>query len=208
MIEYKNLDAEVLGAVKDANVLVRNQFVVKVYSILSVQLILTTIVMAPFLALPHLWIKYNNWALYLAYAILIMTIFVTSCSGNSIRVFPRNYFMLGFISVGMGVVLGLICNFYSIKSVFLSGLLTILVFNMLTAYACATKRDFTGVGTYLFGVLIILLVFGFTIPVLCWMGVPITWLKMSYNLLGVFVFTFYIIYDTQMIIGGKHANQF
>merc|ERR1719414_198948 len=78
----------------------------------------------------------------------------------------------------------------------------------MTAYACTTKTDFTGCGPYLYGALMVLIFFGFAISMLSLFGVQIQWMTMLYNLAGVVIFTFYIVYDTQLILGGNHKVQF
>jgi len=82
------------------------------------------------------------------------------------------------------------------------------IFLGMTVYAWNTTTDFTGFGPYLFGALLALTVFGFTLSILGLCGVHIKWLMMIYDLLGVLVFTFYIIFGTQMIVGGNHKLQF
>jgi len=208
MEEYKDLDVQYSGAIQDADVAVRNGFVVKVYSIVCVQLVFTCIVAAPFAALSPVWVAHNIWLLYAAYALLLVAVFSGVCCGNALRKYPTNYITLSFISLAMGMVVGLVCSFYSMKNIITAVLLTVLVFVGITAYAWKTDKDFTGCGTYACGMLMVLVMFGLMIPVLCVFGIPFKWLNIAYCLLGVFIFTFYIIYDTQRIIGGKHKTQF
>merc|ERR1712137_386347 len=196
------------GSIKDANVAVRNGFVVKVYSIVCVQLVFTAIVAAPFTGLSHEWVAHHMWLLWAAYALLFVAMLSGVCCGAALRVYPQNYITLTFISFAMGVVLGLVCSFYSLSSVISAVCLTVLVFVGITIYAWKTERDFTDCGTYACGMLMVLMMFGLMIPVLCLLGIPFKWLNIAYSLLGVFIFTFYIIFDTQRMIGGTHKNQF
>merc|ERR1719375_1213513 len=70
--------------------------------------------------------------------------------------------------------------------------------------------DFTGFGPYLFAGLMVLCMFGLVLSILGWCGVRIDWLLMFYDACGVLLFTFYIVYDTQLILGewGGHQQQF
>lgn len=69
----------------------------------------------------------------------------------------------------------------------------------LTLFAFQTKIDFTGLHTVLFVAVLVLLIFG--IIAMIWPGKIMT---LVYASLGALIFSFYLIYDTQMMIGGKH----
>ena len=88
--------------------------------------------------------------------------------------------------------------------------ITVGIFLAMTAYACFTTHDFTGMGPYLFAGMLCLIGMSFAITVMSMLGVQIDWLLILYDILGVLLFTFYIVYDTQLIIGeyGGHKNQF
>lgn len=199
-------DANATQYLKQANAEARNGFVRKVYSILAFQLLVTTVVAAPFQHLSPSWLHHNMWALYLSYAGVFITLICAMCSKSALREFPSNYVVLGLVSVFMGVMCGLLVSLYTAQSVFLAMGVTIVVFLALTAYACTTKTDFTGCGPYLFGFLSILCCFGFALMVLSMCGVHIRFLEVCYNLFGIVLFTFYIIFDTQKILGGDRAE--
>ena len=79
--------------------------------------------------------------------------------------------------------------------------MTIGITTILTLFACQTRYDFTGLGPYLicflFGLLIIGLINMFLINSI---------LVTIQAGLGALVFSFYIIYDTQLIVGGKNRQ--
>lgn len=205
MEEYSDLDAQFSGPIQHASNAIRNRFVVKVYSIVSVQLILTGVVAAPFAALSHSWVLNNMWLMWTAYAALFVFVIVGVCCGKGLKEFPCNYIILSCISVSMGVVVGLIASFYSLQSVLTAVVITCLVFFGITFYACTTKTDFTGCGPYLCGCALVFLLCAISLPLFSMMGFHC---NILYSGLGVLLFTFYIIFDTQRIIGGKHATQF
>jgi FtsH-binding integral membrane protein len=71
----------------------------------------------------------------------------------------------------------------------------------LTAFSFQTKWDFTAMGSGLFVCLVVLVIFGFlamflrnTFPIL----------NLVYACLGALLFSVYLVYDTQLMIGGKH----
>merc|ERR1712086_864105 len=63
-------------------------------------------------------------------------------------------------------------------------------------------------GGYRAGALVAMMVFGFALSIMALCGVQIEWLMMFYNFLGVLFFTMYIVFYTQMIVGGNHQVQF
>merc|ERR1711879_1103277 len=67
--------------------------------------------------------------------------------------------------------------------------------------------DFTGMGPYLAAALFGLLMFGFTIFIVTifFPGAYST-LNMIYAGIGAILFSFYIVYDTQIIVGGNHKK--
>jgi len=208
MEEYSDLDAQYSGPIRDANAAIRNRFVVKVYTIVSVQLIVTGIVAAPFAALPHYWVLNNMWLLWTAYAFFFVSVFSGICCGNVLKDYPYNYVLLFCITASMGVVVGLVASFYSLLSVLLAVVITSIVFFGMTAYACTTKTDFTGCGPYLCGCALAFLVFAITLPLFNLMGFHLPFQNTLISFLGVLLFTFYIVFDTQRILGGKHKTQF
>merc|ERR1712072_130928 len=74
---------------------------------------------------------------------------------------------------------------------------------LLTLFACQTKYDFTGYGPFLMAALLIFVVFFF---------IAGFWLRFNkvYNLvyacIGVLIFSALLIYNTQMIVGGKNRK--
>merc|ERR1711953_1179181 len=78
----------------------------------------------------------------------------------------------------------------------------------LTLFACQTKVDFTGCGPYLFVALLCLMGFGFSL----WLGSfflgGAAWstMRLMYACGGALLFSFYIVFDTQLIVGGKHSR--
>lgn len=66
-------------------------------------------------------------------------------------------------------------------------------------FAFQTKVDFTAMGGILFVAVIILMVFG----IIC-MIFPGRTMILVYSSLGALLFSIYIVYDTQMMLGGDH----
>ncbi|PNF18385.1 hypothetical protein B7P43_G12481 [Cryptotermes secundus] len=69
----------------------------------------------------------------------------------------------------------------------------------LTIFAIQTKWDFTGMGGALFVTLIILVIFGIVA-----IFIPGKIMNLIYASCGALLFSLYLIYDTQLMIGGEH----
>ena len=69
----------------------------------------------------------------------------------------------------------------------------------LTIFAFQTKWDFTVMGGILFVAVIILVIFGVVA-----IFIPGRTISMIYASLGAFLFSVYLVYDTQLMMGGKH----
>lgn len=88
---------------------------------------------------------------------------------------------------------------YYFVQVFYAAAITLIIVVVLTTFAFQTKCDFTGCGVFVLVSSIVLLIFG----IVC-IFVPGKTLQMVYCSVGVLLFSFYIIYDTQIMIGGNH----
>ncbi|CAJ1445306.1 unnamed protein product [Effrenium voratum] len=70
------------------------------------------------------------------------------------------------------------------------------------------RYDFTGFMPYLFSALMVLFFFGLALSIASWCGAAgsgaFKVLNLVYAGLGALIFSFYIILDTQLIVGGKH----
>jgi FtsH-binding integral membrane protein len=79
--------------------------------------------------------------------------------------------------------------------------MTTVVCLALTAFSFQTKWDFTAHGGILFVAVVILFVFGI---VSAFLGGRYPIIKIVYAALGALIFSIYLVYDTQMMMGGKH----
>merc|ERR1719483_181379 len=97
-------------------------------------------------------------------------------------------------------MLGTVATFYDVDAVILAVGITAAVTLGLTVFAFQTKIDFTVLGGILFTFLLILIIAGIVMAIL-----PFSrWSMIGYASAGALLFSFYIIYDTQMMMGGKH----
>eukprot|EP00746_Dinoflagellata_sp_MGD_P011204 gnl/MRDRNA2_/MRDRNA2_123424_c0_seq1.p1 gnl/MRDRNA2_/MRDRNA2_123424_c0~~gnl/MRDRNA2_/MRDRNA2_123424_c0_seq1.p1 ORF type:complete len:274 (+),score=25.59 gnl/MRDRNA2_/MRDRNA2_123424_c0_seq1:89-823(+) len=196
--------------VKNAAKEVRIGFIRKVYGILTVQLILTTAIAAPIQRMGHTWVRTHQWMMGVSLVMTLITICAMSCCRDVTKQFPTNYLLLFTFTAFEGVLVGFVSAGYTGGSVLMCAGITALIFLCMTGYAWTTKTDFTGMGPYLFGAMCAMCAFGFVMCIMSWCGVYIPLMHKVYSGLGVLLFTFYIIYDTQLIMGemGGHATSF
>jgi len=180
----------------------------KVYGILCAQLLLTVAIACPFQLMKPEVVQRSTWILVLSSGVLLGTLISMMCFGRVLRHFPQNYAVLGLITCCMGVIVGFSSAMYSWQTVLLSAGLTVGIFLGMTVYAWKTKHDFTGLGPYMMAALLTLCMFGFLMSILALCGVHIAGLRLLYDVLGALLFTFYIVFDTQRILGGKHQHSF
>lgn len=181
---------------------VRSGFVQKVYGILSVQLIITAAIAAPIAAQDPHWVAENVRTCQACMIIsLVAVVSVGCCFQNIARQVPYNYLFLLLVTVCEAVVVGFICAMYTANSVILAVLETAGIFFGLTLYACTTKSDFTGFGPYLATAL-----WGLLLTSMISFFLPGDSLRYMISGFGAILFSFYIVYDTQMICGGKHKQ--
>uniref|UniRef100_A0A8C5I044 Transmembrane BAX inhibitor motif containing 1a n=1 Tax=Gouania willdenowi TaxID=441366 RepID=A0A8C5I044_GOUWI len=178
-----------------------------VYLILAAQLLVTTAVVAifTFVRPVRLFVQQNQWVYWASYAVYIVTHLVLVCCKGPRRKFPWNVILLGIFTLAFSYMTGSISSFYNTKAVFLALGITAVVCIAVTVFCFQTKVDFTKCQG-LFCILgIVMLVVGIiTAIVLSFKYIP--WLHMLYAALGAIVFTLFLAYHTQLLIGNrKHS---
>ena len=139
---------------------------------------------------------YGTGLLFLCFNMLL----ILSCSLfvciEKIKQKPYNYIYASSFTIFMSYFLFYMC--YSIQPRILleSGLSTLFMFSGLSIYSWQSTIDYSTKGNYLLLSLLTLLLLGvFNI------FFNYTFIETIYPVLGVFLFSFYIIYDTQLIFG-------
>eukprot|EP00927_Polykrikos_kofoidii_P082974 TRINITY_DN8397_c0_g1_i1.p1 TRINITY_DN8397_c0_g1~~TRINITY_DN8397_c0_g1_i1.p1 ORF type:complete len:281 (-),score=34.39 TRINITY_DN8397_c0_g1_i1:167-931(-) len=200
-------------AVASATAVIRHGFVRKVFGILFSQLLFTTILGAGVRQLVLGWL--DGGAINMVTGLLLLcvvgsiaTLCVVHCNPQLMRKFPANYLVLFFFTAFEGAMVGMICAAYTADSVLVAVAVTGVLALSLTVFACQTKYDFTGCGPYLYCGLMALCVFSFFFWIGGLLGLGGSPVFQMANLLyafgGALLFSCYIVYDTQLIIGGKH----
>ncbi|XP_057780923.1 protein LIFEGUARD 2-like [Salvia miltiorrhiza] len=179
----------------------RWSFIRKIYSIVSIQLLLTIAVSAVVITVHPIsdFFTTTNAGVVL-YVFLVITPFIVLCPLYSYyRSHPLNYILLALFTVSLAFAVGLSCSYTNGKVILEAFVLTAVVVVSLTLYTFwAAKRghDFNFLGPFLFGAVVILMLFGI-IQIFFPMGKIST---MIYGCVGSIIFCGYIVYDTDNLI--------
>lgn len=173
------------------------------FGLLSAQLLLTAAIAGPIVM--HSGVKAfvmsQPWVTLLAMVSSLALLVTLSVSETARHRHPTNLVLLGAFTVAEGIVVGAITSQYQMQAIVLAVAMTALITVGLTTYAMSTKRDFTMQGGMLCTLLLTLIMVGlfgaFTRS-------PAFQLLLAGG--GAVLFGFYIVYDVQMLAGGKHTS--
>uniref|UniRef100_A0A665URA6 Transmembrane BAX inhibitor motif containing 1b n=1 Tax=Echeneis naucrates TaxID=173247 RepID=A0A665URA6_ECHNA len=188
---------------------IRHAFIRKVYLILSAQLAVTFSVVAVFTFVDSVRlfvIRYPGiyWASFVVY-FLVYCILI--CCKEPRRRFPWNLVLLGiffyyYMFIGFVLIMSVFYSYYETKAVFLAMGITAVVCIAVTIFCFQTKVDFTSCGGFLCIAAVLLMIIGIiTAIVLSFQYVP--WLHMLYAAIGAIVYTLFLVYNTQLLIGNR-----
>jgi len=177
-------------------------FLRKVYAILACQMLVTSGFVALFIYNDSMseYVFNNSWILWTAMGVYLFTAFAIICCGEMRRKHPHGLICLSALTLAMSVMVGVISASYETQTVMWAAVMTCGCVAGLSAYACFTKRDFTMMGGLIASFLFVFIMSWF---VLWWFPVTNT-VNLIYSGLGALLMCFFIVYDTQLMLGGKH----
>merc|ERR1712010_96997 len=182
---------------------VRRGFIKKVYAIISVQLLLTFGCVVAFnqsYEIKGIFLQGHQpttmyWVAFGVSAVGSLAIIIAMACVRTLRVtFPINFVLLALFTAAESVLVGQAAMMYDGEVVMIAMAATALLVIALTLFAFQTKIDFTMCGGILFCVLFVFVLFGLLMAIL----------PLVYCGIGVLIFSIYLIYDTQMMMGGNH----
>lgn len=185
----------------------RHIFVLRIYIILFFQLLLTIGLSMLFMINQIIkeFVQKNLSMLITAIVLSFVFLIILACCGNIAKTAPWNYIFLFLFTLVEGYMVGVVSSFYDTTIVLMALIITLGVVIGLSLFACQTTFDFTGAGPYLSSFLMVFLMCGILNMYLCYVG-KCQVLNTVYSMLGALVFSMYIVYDTQLIIGGSHMK--
>ncbi|CAL1263715.1 unnamed protein product [Larinioides sclopetarius] len=197
--EYATLGAEFGGSFSEKNI--RMAFIRKVYAILMVQLAITFGFISLFVYNENVReYTMNHTEMMVVAVIMVFALMIAmACCDSVRRTFPLNFICLFLFTIVESFLLGVVSSTYKAESVMWAAGICAFICLGLTAFAFQTKYDFTMMGGMLFVCLLVFVIFGF---------LSIFLHSEIYNLIyaciGALIFSLYLVYDTQLLIGGHH----
>ncbi|KAI1392044.1 transmembrane BAX inhibitor motif-containing protein [Hypoxylon trugodes] len=190
------------GSVAEATIDIRNQFIRKVYTILTAQLIATAVVSGfSFWSEGYkTWIQSHSALVWVSLVGSIVFMLLTYWKRKS---YPTNLLFLSGFTLLEAYTISVIVSFYQTQIVLNAVILTGGIFVFLTLFACQTKYDFTSWMPYLFGALWGLLLFGFMMVFLPASSTG----ELIYGGLAALIFSGYILVDTQLVLRKHHVEE-
>jgi protein lifeguard len=181
----------------------RHGFIKKVYGILMIQLLVTFGIVAIFVFVNVVknFVQQNAFMVYIAIAVLFATMIALVCFPKVARTSPGNYIALSIFTLAEAYFIGTFASYFNATVVLLAVGGVIVLTLGLTLFACQTRWDFTYLSGGLLGFIIILIIFGIFAGIF-----QNQILSIVYASIGMLVFSAFLIYDTQLIIGGKHRH--
>lgn len=185
---------------------IRSAFIKKVYAIIFTQLAVTAAIIAIFAYTPDIRLFYRTssggFTLYIvSYVVFVVTYIAIVCCESVRRKYPANLITMSIFTLALSFMCGSIACFNDANWIMIAMGITAALCLILTAFAFQTKYDFTGWGFYLYGILWSIIIFGILALVFWQTGYPI--IRSVYCGLIALIFSMFLIYDTQRIMGGK-----
>ncbi|XP_020724564.1 protein lifeguard 3 [Odocoileus virginianus] len=183
---------------------VRHTFIRKVYTIISIQLLITVAIIAVFTFVKPVgdFVRANMGIYYASYAVFLVTYLTLICCQAPRRRFPWNIILLTLLTLAMGYMTGTISSVYNTRAVIIAVIITAVVSISVTIFCFQTKVDFTSC-TGLFCVLGIVMMVTGIITAIVLAFKYVYWLHMVYAALGAICFTLFLAYDTQLVLGNR-----
>jgi len=200
---------------------IRAKFIRKVYATLLSQLTITIGFIAVFVFVPGIRNFYcqgvyvdengighcqgrsdNGLIVYIvSYIIFFITYLTIACCQSVRRKSPGNLIAMAIFTLSLSVWVSSIAIYHDVYWVFMAIGITAALCLGLTLFSFQTKIDFTGLGMYLFAACWILFIFGILAIIFAAKGMSIV--HTIYAALMALLFSAFLIYDTQQIMGGK-----
>ncbi|XP_049588756.1 fas apoptotic inhibitory molecule 2b isoform X2 [Syngnathus scovelli] len=188
------------------NQTVRRTFIRKVYAILMVQLLVTVGIVALFtFCAPVRFFIQTHPSLYMASSLLFFATYIAlSCCGDLRRQVPWNIILLVIFTLSMAFMMGFVSSFYNTKSVMLCLGITAIVCFSIIVFSFQSKVDVTSCQGFLFSLCMVMLLGALVLTAVPFGYIP--WLQAICAVFGAILFTLFLAFDTQMLLGNKHVS--
>ena len=201
--DFFELGENLQGRINDMQNEMRLGFIKKVYGILSMQLVITVIFCIASVSSERFSKFQINYIFILIICLVLALVLpcVIVCCESTMRKTPNNYIILFTFTFAESYLVSFICGVTNPRFVFMAAVMTCAMVSALTLYACTTKTDITVQGgmIFLFGCAFLML--GFFV-----LFTSNRFIHILYCVFGIILFGWYLLYDTQLILGNKQNS--
>uniref|UniRef100_A0A5S6QYL6 Uncharacterized protein n=1 Tax=Trichuris muris TaxID=70415 RepID=A0A5S6QYL6_TRIMR len=187
-----------------SDVSVRMAFIRKVFLLLMLQLCVTSafIAMCTFSDGVKDYVQRKPGIIYVAIGLYLISIFTMMCVQAARRQVPCNYICMGFVTLSLSFLTGVIAAQHTTQVVLLAALTCCMCCFVVAVFATQAKCDMTPFGSALTVAAFALVIFGFisVIAVKFW---EIKKVYMIYAGLACFLIMGFFAFDIQLIMGNK-----
>lgn len=188
-------DFEYGVSVAASSIQVRHAFILKLYSVLFAQLLLTVLVGATIFRTDNLRTYVQTHA-YCFWVPMVLSIASMLALFVYKQQHPLNVYLLTAFTLCESIAIGTVVSYYSSSVVLLSLVICTFLVLGLTLFACQTRYDFLSIAAYLYQGLLVFLLVG-----LAAIFFPFSnQIQMLYSGLGVLLFSGLLLVDTQVIL--------
>ncbi|XP_013858842.1 protein lifeguard 1 [Austrofundulus limnaeus] len=186
-----------------SNDAIRRGFIRKVYLTLMIQLLFTVGIICAFLYWDTLrnWVWDNYWFSFTMMSVTLVLIVALSCCGDVRRQVPLNFIALGLFTLAEGLMLGSVAVYFDVEAVLWAMAATALVSFGMSLFAMQSKWDFTLGAGFMWA-----LAWSFISFALLCAIIRSQYIYIFFSFLGTLLFSLYLVFDTHLILGGKHRN--
>lgn len=142
------------------------------------------------------WMIHNIWCLYLLLVVSLVSLYALVYVRSLARTVPVNFILLTIFTLAEGYLVSATTIQYDPQTVLNAALLTMSIVVALTVYAFKTETDFT-----LYGGILYVVLSSVVMASLLSFFFPSSLFRTIISVVSVILFSFYLIYDTQLILG-------
>jgi FtsH-binding integral membrane protein len=190
-----NLDIKDPDQEKKFENLMRLGFIRKVYGILTLQLFITVALCSlTFINDVRMFIQQNTALFWVSVILSLILIIPLLCFKNVAKKVPLNYILLISWTICEAYMVAVVCSIFEPNVVLIAAGCTLVVTGAITIYACFAKEEFSFLGGFLSSSITLLFLFSLMVFFFPFMNTLLC-------IFGVFLYSLYLLFDTQMIIG-------
>lgn len=188
-------------------VTIRHNFVRKVCTILAVQLSITMgfILLVMFYQPVRNFVRKDLILFIIASCLMMVLYFVLVCYKSLRRIFPLNFILLSLFTLGMSYLCAVVTAWYQTKVALIAVAGTALICFVVALLSCQTWFDITKWSFIITLAGIVVMIFGIVVLIVTIITYsPILWL--IYSGVIVALFSVFLLYDLQCILGGRREE--